>query len=86
MQNYGQQTGYQRPGSTASFAGQQTAPQPPAHGGYQSTAPQNQSQWGAPPPPPQGQHWNQPQQQAAGGYNPGTYGAMPGGQQVGVVE
>ncbi|KAH7077275.1 hypothetical protein FB567DRAFT_572294 [Paraphoma chrysanthemicola] len=83
MQNYGQQPGYQRPGSAASFAGQQTAPQPPAYGGYQSTAPQNQGQWGAPPPPPpQNQQWNQPPQQAASGYNPGTYGAMPGGHQT----
>ncbi|KAF2832084.1 hypothetical protein CC86DRAFT_365982 [Ophiobolus disseminans] len=83
MQNYGQQPGYQRPGSAASFAGQQTAPPvPPYGGGYQSAAPQNQSQW-APPPQnqPSNQQWNQPQQQAAGGYNPGTYGVMGGGNQ-----
>ncbi|KAF1914987.1 hypothetical protein BDU57DRAFT_596802 [Ampelomyces quisqualis] len=55
MQNYGQPPGYQRPGSTASFAGQNQAPNP---------------------------QWEQPQQQVAGGYNPGTYGAMPGGQQA----
>ncbi|KAH8731468.1 hypothetical protein GQ44DRAFT_822385 [Phaeosphaeriaceae sp. PMI808] len=94
MQNYGQAPTYQRPGSTASFAGHQTAPSPPpppAYGGYQSAAPQNQSQW-APPGQnnqPSNQPWNQPQQQqqqqqqqAAGGYNPGIYGAMPGGQQA----
>jgi hypothetical protein len=34
MQNYGQQPEYQRPGSTASFAGQQqAAPPPPGYGG-----------------------------------------------------
>lgn len=54
-----------------------TAPQ-----GYQSAAPQTQSQW-APPaqtqtPVQQQQQWGQPQQQA-GAYNPGVYGAMPGG-------
>ena len=59
--------------------------------GYQSTSPHAQSQW-APPaqnPAPSQQQWNQPQQpqgnwgvqqqQPAGGYNPGTYGVMPGG-------
>ncbi|KAJ4344774.1 uncharacterized protein N0V89_012518 [Didymosphaeria variabile] len=49
--------------------------------GYQSAAPQAQSQWAAPTQAqtPIQQQWGQPQQQAAGGYNPGTYGAMPGG-------
>lgn len=81
MQNYGQQAGYQRPGSTTGFAGQQQGapPPPPAYGGYQSGV---QNQW---PNPAQNQasnqQWNQPQQQVAGGYNPNTYGVMPGGQQ-----
>jgi hypothetical protein len=43
--------------------------------GYQSTGPQNQSQWAAPAanqiPNPQ---WSQPQQPAGGEYYPGTYG------------
>ncbi|KAH6403716.1 hypothetical protein HBI60_052680 [Parastagonospora nodorum] len=83
MQNYGQQPGYQPPGSAGAFAGQQQpAPPPPGYGGYQSTAPPNQNQW-APPAQHQGQNqqWGQPQQQAASGYNPGTYGTMPGVQQ-----
>jgi hypothetical protein len=56
--------------------------------GYHSTAPQPQSQW-APPAQNQAsnQQWNQAhQQQGAGGYNPGTYGAMPGGQQVRLLQ
>ncbi|CAO2648903.1 Nn.00g098520.m01.CDS01 [Neocucurbitaria sp. VM-36] len=86
MQNYGQPLGYQRPGSTASFAGQQGAPAPPppppgygASQGYQSVAPQTQSQWAAPTPTPTSNpQWPQPQQ-APGGYQPSTYGVMPGG-------
>ncbi|KAF2684843.1 hypothetical protein K458DRAFT_431126 [Lentithecium fluviatile CBS 122367] len=83
MQNYGQQQpGYQRPGSVASFTGAAAPPPPPYGGqqGYQSAAPQAQSQWAAPAqnqPAQQQQQWNQPQQ-VAGGYNPGLYGAMPG--------
>ncbi|PSN65552.1 hypothetical protein BS50DRAFT_575528 [Corynespora cassiicola Philippines] len=70
--------GYQRPGSTTSFTAQAPPPPPPygANTGYQSATPQNQSQWTAPPPP--AQQWNQSQPQNAGGYNPSTYGAMPG--------
>lgn len=51
--------------------------------GYQTAAPQAQSQW-APPVQNQAptQQWNQPQQ-AAGGYNPATYGTMPGGYSQG---
>lgn len=51
-----------------------TAPQ-----GYQSPAPDTQSQWTAPVSnqPSAPQQWNQ-QQQQAGAYNPGVYGAMPG--------
>jgi hypothetical protein len=62
--------------------------------GYQSTAPNANSQWGPPPAQAQGQaQWNQPQQgqeqwggqqqqqQQQGGYNPGVYGAMPGAYQ-----
>ncbi|KAH7401992.1 hypothetical protein DE146DRAFT_787730 [Phaeosphaeria sp. MPI-PUGE-AT-0046c] len=84
MQNYGQPP---RPGSVTSFAGQQQqqqqAPPPTAYGGYQQNPPPNQGQWPAQAQHHgQGQQWNQPQQQAVGGYNPGTYGAMPGGQQV----
>ncbi|KAF2134028.1 hypothetical protein P153DRAFT_427901 [Dothidotthia symphoricarpi CBS 119687] len=85
MQNYNAPPpppGYQRPGSTASFAGQQPPPLPPrTPQGYQSVAPPTHSQWASPiqtqaPSAP----WNQPQQQqTAGGYNPGTYGAMSGG-------
>ncbi|KAF2658268.1 hypothetical protein K491DRAFT_776465 [Lophiostoma macrostomum CBS 122681] len=93
MQNYQQSAGYQRPGSTASFAGQPGPPPPPYGGasqGYQTASPQSNSQW-APPPQtnapaqqqsgqtPQPGNWGQQQQQAPGGYNPGTYGAMPGG-------
>ncbi|KAL5416076.1 hypothetical protein PMIN03_002322 [Paraphaeosphaeria minitans] len=82
MQNYGQhQAGYQRPGSTTGYP---SAPAvPPPYGvpqGYQSGSPQVQSQWAvsAQNQTPVLQPWNQPQQQA-GGYNPGVYGAMPGG-------
>ena len=70
MQNYSQ-PGYERPGSTMSFTGQ-----PPPVPQYQ------QQQWGQPPPPLSQQQQQQQQQQqtpAASGYNPGTYGAMPGG-------
>ncbi|KAF2644299.1 hypothetical protein P280DRAFT_515256 [Massarina eburnea CBS 473.64] len=77
MQNYGQQgqTGYQRPGSVTGFSA--PAPPPPygAPQGYQSAAPPNQS------PAQQFQQWGPPQQ--AGGYNPGVYGAMPGGYSQG---
>ncbi|KAL1595860.1 hypothetical protein SLS60_009550 [Paraconiothyrium brasiliense] len=83
MQNYGQhQAGYQRPGSTTGYPAAPAVPPPyAAPQGYQSAAPQTQSQWAAPAQPqtPIQQQWGQPQQQATGGYNPGTYGAMPGG-------
>ncbi|KAF2474526.1 uncharacterized protein BDR25DRAFT_391659 [Lindgomyces ingoldianus] len=70
MQNYNQAPqGYQRPGSTASFAGQQGPAPPPPYGapqGFQATSPPAQSQW-APPAQnqqPVQQQWNQsPQQQ-----------------------
>ncbi|KAL5389786.1 hypothetical protein DPSP01_002276 [Paraphaeosphaeria sporulosa] len=82
MQNYGQhQAGYQRPGSTTGYPSAPAVPPPyGAPQGYQSAAPQAQSQWSAPTQnqTPVPQQWNQPQQQA-GGYNPGVYGAMPGG-------
>ena len=74
MQNYGQ-SAYERPGSTASFTGQPQPPVPQYH----------QQQWGQPAPQQQQQllllqQQQQQQQQAAGsGYNPGTYGVMPGG-------
>ncbi|KAH7131949.1 hypothetical protein B0J11DRAFT_480799 [Dendryphion nanum] len=81
MQNYTQShQGYQRPGSTASFATGQGPPPPPyggANTGYQTASPTTNSQW-APPPPPTASQWNQPQQQGTGGYNPNTYGPMPG--------
>ncbi|KAH6612569.1 hypothetical protein C7974DRAFT_323074 [Boeremia exigua] len=64
MQNYGQPV-YDRPGSTASFSGQHAPPVPP----YQQQQQQQQQQWGQQPPP----------QQQQSGYNPNTYGAMPGG-------
>jgi hypothetical protein len=72
MQNYSQ-PGYDSSGSTMSFTGQ-----PPPAPQYQ------QQQWGQPLlPPAQEQQQQQQQQQqqapAAPGYNPGTYGAMPGG-------
>ncbi|KAI0588565.1 PAT1 domain-containing protein [Pyrenophora tritici-repentis] len=88
MQNYGQVLGYQRPESTASFTEQQ-APLPPipppppgygAHQGYQSAAPQVHSQWAAPTPTHTSNPWNHSQQNVTGGYNPGTYGTMPGAQ------
>ncbi|KAF2733724.1 hypothetical protein EJ04DRAFT_577420 [Polyplosphaeria fusca] len=66
MQNYGQQQGYQRPGSTTSFVGHGGPPPPPYGGsqGYQSTTPSSNSQWAPPPPQNQGQaQWNQPQAQ-----------------------
>ncbi|KAF2003432.1 hypothetical protein P154DRAFT_520041 [Amniculicola lignicola CBS 123094] len=92
MQNYGQAPGYQRPGSTSSFGGQQSVPAAyPGTQGYQTNPPAANSQWA---PPPQNaatgagqwnqsaqQTWGQPGQQQQGGYNPSTYGAMPGGQQ-----
>ncbi|KZM21130.1 hypothetical protein ST47_g7735 [Ascochyta rabiei] len=65
MQNYGQPV-YERPGSTASFTG----PPPPPPG-----PPYHQQQWGQQPP----QQQQPQQQQAAPGYNPGTYGVLPGG-------
>ncbi|CAG5183423.1 uncharacterized protein ALTATR162_LOCUS10573 [Alternaria atra] len=88
MQNYGQTPGYQRPGSTTSFTGQQTAPPPvppppPGYGasqGYQAPAPQAHGQWAAPTPTHTSNPWNQSQQQGTRGYNPGTYGTMPGAQ------
>ncbi|KAF2499473.1 hypothetical protein BU16DRAFT_523954 [Lophium mytilinum] len=83
--NPGQQGGYQRPGSTTSFAGQ-PAP-PPAYGapqGFQSptSPPVNQTQW-APPtqsPPPM-QQWNQPPAQQAWGQNPQAPQQVPSQQQ-----
>ncbi|KAF2794031.1 hypothetical protein K505DRAFT_325025 [Melanomma pulvis-pyrius CBS 109.77] len=71
MQNYAQ--GYQRPGSTASFAGQPGTAPPPPYGGaphaYTSASPIQQSQW-APPAqtqPPQ-QQWSQSPQTQQGGW------------------
>lgn len=110
MQNYGQASGYQHPGSAMGYAGQENGPPPvppppPGYGGalfvgetdiesygmliyarvgaqgYQSAAPQAQSQWAAPTLTHTSNPWNQSQPQAAGGYNPGTYGALSGGQQ-----
>ncbi|ORY16310.1 hypothetical protein BCR34DRAFT_557623 [Clohesyomyces aquaticus] len=75
MQNYSQgPPGYQRPGSTTGFAGQQGAPPPPAYGapqGYPTTSPPAQSQWA---PPAQGQQqgqqqWNQSPHQQQGNWN-----------------
>ncbi|EFQ87431.1 hypothetical protein PTT_17084 [Pyrenophora teres f. teres 0-1] len=89
MQNYGQVPGYQRPGSTTSFTGQQgplppVPPPPPgygAHQGYQSAAPpQAHNQWAAPTPTHTSNSWSQPQQNGTGSYNPGTYGTIPGTQ------
>ncbi|KAF2185119.1 hypothetical protein K469DRAFT_666011 [Zopfia rhizophila CBS 207.26] len=75
MQNYNQQPpGYQRPGSTASFAGQPGPPPPPygAAQNFQSTSPPVQSQW-APPaqnPAPGQPQWNQSSQQGDWGQSP----------------
>jgi hypothetical protein len=87
MQNYGQAPGYQRPGSTTSFTGQAgpppVPPPPPGYGAsqvYQTSAPQAHGQWAAPTPTHTSGPWNQAQQQRTGGYNPGTYGTMPGAQ------
>ncbi|KAL1793344.1 hypothetical protein ACET3X_008326 [Alternaria dauci] len=87
MQNYGQAPSYQRPGSTTSFTGQAgpppVPPPPPGYGasqGYQTSAPQAHGQWAAPTPTHTSSPWNQAQQQGTGGYNPGTYGTMPGAQ------
>ncbi|KAF1973998.1 hypothetical protein BU23DRAFT_553671 [Bimuria novae-zelandiae CBS 107.79] len=84
MQNYGQnQAAYQMSGSTTGFA----PPVPPPYGapqGHPAAPPQTQNQW-APPvqnQTPAQQQWNQPPQQV-GGYNPGVYGAMPGGHAQG---
>ncbi|EMD61963.1 hypothetical protein COCSADRAFT_162491 [Bipolaris sorokiniana ND90Pr] len=90
MQNYGQASGYQQPGSATGFAGQQSAPPPvppppPGYGasqGYQSVAPQPHSQWtpSTSTPTQTSSPWNQSQPQTMGGYNPGTYGAISGAQ------
>ncbi|KAH6866730.1 hypothetical protein BKA58DRAFT_210659 [Alternaria rosae] len=88
MQNYGQAPGYQRPGSTTGFTGQQGAPPPvppppPGYGasqGYQTSAPPAHGQWAAPTPTHTSNPWNQSQQQVPGGYDPGTYGTMSGAQ------
>ncbi|KAI4618578.1 hypothetical protein J4E80_005180 [Alternaria sp. BMP 0032] len=48
--------------------------------GYQTSAPPAHGQWAAPTPTHTSNPWNQSQQQVAAGYNPGTYGTMPGAQ------
>ncbi|KAF1838689.1 hypothetical protein BDW02DRAFT_564796 [Decorospora gaudefroyi] len=84
MQNYGQASTYQRPGSTTRFAGQQAAPPPPppppppGYGAPQGYPP---AQWAAPTSTQPPNAWSQSPQQTVGGYYPGTYGAMPGAAQ-----
>ncbi|USP79925.1 hypothetical protein yc1106_07199 [Curvularia clavata] len=96
MQNYGQAPGYQQPASAAGFAGQQSGPPPvppppPGYGasqGYQSVPPQAHSPWTTPTPTPTQapNPWNQSQPQTMAGYNPVTYGMMPGGQRQSYIQ
>ncbi|CAN9392204.1 unnamed protein product [Alternaria sp. RS040] len=80
MQNYGQ-----APSFTGQAGPPPVPPPPPGYGGkasqgYQASAPQAHGQWAAPTPTHTSGPWNQARQQGTEGYNPGTYGTMPGAQ------